>query len=301
MKAMNPTRSHRRHMLLTLLLLLAVATGYTAYSAGTVLSSSADANIVGTEHAISKGFGLDSCTVPSVNEMKEIIEHSFNRYWGFYLGGVNTECSNPGRTWFEEVHVSQLPDAREWSFTPFYVGYQAPCPNEEKFTKMSENPEKAAEQAITSVDNAVAYAKKDGFNAGTIIYYDMEGYEYKSASCTLAVRAFVNRWAGRLKEKYEYESGYYSSDCSSGTDGFWELPHRLNDIFMSAPGESNNAPPSVYALNCTSKEHWPIHRLHQYRMAVIEHAGKASVEVDKDCAYGMVDGTGEGSVAECYE
>src|SRR6266566_3251479 len=61
-----------------------------------------------------------------------------------------------------------------------------------------------------AADDAVVKAGALGIGAGSVIYFDMEGYPNNNPACSQTVLTFLSNWSTRLHE-LNYLSGVYSS------------------------------------------------------------------------------------------
>jgi hypothetical protein len=276
------------------------AIGIVAYLAGgAVLAQNASGSLVGSKHSIAKTLGFDTCSHPSEEQMKVWGEQSPYSYIGVYIGGENAGCKNfPERGWFKAVHTPNRYGV-SWSFLPTWVGAQPACTTlGGSIGKFSENLETVQGEAGIEVNRAVARAEKDGFAPGSIIYYDLEGYE-GGAGCYASAKMFMEVWAKRLGNIYEFESGMYGSACASHVAEMWGNTDRLSDVWMA----QWEIPKSVYAItpSCVPKADWEVHRLHQYETNLTSVYGGVYIKgYDPDCAYGMVAGTDPEDEPACY-
>jgi hypothetical protein len=154
------------------------------------------------------GSGFDACSAPSSAAMQAWLSSSY-RAVGVYIGGVSRACDQPNLTaaWVDE----QV--GRGWSLVPIYVGLQAPCTG---FINRID-PADPASQGRAAAEDAVVSAGSLGMAAGSVLYYDMEGYSTTDSACSDAVRSFLSNWSTRLHE-LGYKSGVYSSASSGITD-----------------------------------------------------------------------------------
>jgi Domain of unknown function (DUF1906) len=144
--------------------------------------------------------GFDTCTAPSLSTMKAWkAKYSAT---AIYIGGQMVACDagNLSASWVQQT------EAMGWSLLPTFVGLQAPC---NSFSGKI-NPKQAAAQGTAAANQAIGNAQSYGLNAGSPIYYDMEGYDHTNASCRTAVLTFLDAWDRQLQAK-GYVSGVYSS------------------------------------------------------------------------------------------
>ena len=155
------------------------------------------------------GKGFDACTAPSPDAMQAWLANSPYRAVGVYIGGANRGCPQPELTpsWVS----TQV--AQGWHLIPIYVGLQAPCVPRTNLERI--DPATAPAQGRAAAEDAVINAGSLGLGAGSVIYFDMEGYESATdPTCTQTVLTFLSNWSTRLHE-LGYLSGVYSS-LSSG-------------------------------------------------------------------------------------
>jgi len=140
------------------------------------------------------GRAFDACTAPSASAMSAWLGSSPYRAIGVYIGGSDRGCSQPNLT---SGWVSQQATAG-WHFMPIYVGPQA----------ASGEINSPASQGTSAANDAISQAVSLRLNAGTPLYYDMEG-GYPSGDDS-AVVTFLTAWTNQL-HSYGWESGVYSS------------------------------------------------------------------------------------------
>ena len=108
-----------------------------------------------------------------------------------YVGGASRGCPNqPNLTasWVDTVVGTG------WTLIPTYVGLQATCSNYSH--RITTGKEKA--QGTASADDAVAILKSLGLGAGSIVYFDIEAYDYTKKKCVAKAQTFLNAWTVRL-------------------------------------------------------------------------------------------------------
>jgi hypothetical protein len=189
--------------------------------------------------------GFDTCATPSLDTMRRW--RPYYRAIGVYIGGVNAACydGNVTTSWIASVA------GMGWWMLSAYVGPQAPCYG---YGTMI-TPAKAAAQGTAAADDAAGDARQLRLPARSPIYYDMEAYNSKDASCRSAVLTFLSAWTREVNAK-GYASGVYASlssgisdmqaATSSGKQHFtppqaiwyarWDRQAELNDGHLSWPG-----------------------------------------------------------------
>jgi hypothetical protein len=151
--------------------------------------------------------GFDTCTAPSLQAMKAW--RAKYAAAAIYIGGQEMGCDygNLSRSWVQSA------EGMGWSLMPTFVGLQAPCNSFSDEIK----PAQAAAEGQQAASQAVTDAASFGLGGGTPIYYDMEAYDEKNASCKSAVLTFLSAWDSQL-EASGYVSGVYSSAGSGVID-----------------------------------------------------------------------------------
>jgi len=157
------------------------------------------------------GPGFDACTAPSSSAMQTWLAASPYRAANIYIGGIDRGCAQPNLT---PAWVSQQASAG-WALIPTYVGLQAPCTSNPNLTPI--DPATAPAQGRAAADDAVVKAGALGIGAGSVIYFDMEGYPNNNPACSQTVLTFLSNWSTRLHE-LNYLSGVYSSADSGIRD-----------------------------------------------------------------------------------
>jgi len=150
------------------------------------------------------GLGFDACSAPSSDALQTWLTSSPYRAVGVYIGGVSRACPQPNLTaaWVDQQVSSG------WNLMPIYVGPQAPCT---RFINRID-PANPAAQGRAAAEDAVVSAGSLGMAAGSVLYYDMEGYSPldTDTTCRPTVLSFLSNWSTRLHE-LGYKSGVYSS------------------------------------------------------------------------------------------
>ena len=226
------------------------------------------------------GYGFDACSAPSLDAMDAWLASPY-RAIGIYLGGQNRACADGNLTpaWVNSAR------AMGWNLLPLWVGRQAPCVSQKGLSLISSGS--AGSQGKSAADGAALRAAYFGLEAGSPIYYDMEGYK-TSASCTVAVQRFVRSWTNELHVK-GYTAGVYGSAASTirdmtamledGSDG---IP---DDIWIARW----NGVKTVFGEPVVSDDYWSEHqRVHQYRGGHKETYGGVKINIDSSYVDGAV-------------
>ncbi|MHB8059648.1 MAG: glycoside hydrolase domain-containing protein [Gaiellaceae bacterium] len=226
------------------------------------------------------GYGFDACTAPSLEKMDAWLASPY-RAVGIYLGGQNRACAdgNLKPAWVNTVR------AMGWNLLPLWVGRQAPCVSQKDLSLIS--PGSAGSQGKAAADNAAGRAAYFGLEAGSPIYYDMEGYK-PTVSCTLTVQRFVRAWTKELHVK-GYTSGVYGSAASTIRD----LVGMLEDGSEGVPDDiwiaRWDGVKKVFGEPIVSDDYWSEHqRVHQYRGGHNETYGGVKINIDSNYVDGAV-------------
>jgi hypothetical protein len=226
------------------------------------------------------GYGFDACSAPSLDAMNAWLASPY-RAIGIYLGGQNRACADGNLTpaWVNSAR------AVGWNLLPLWVGRQAPCVSQKGLSLIS--PGSAESQGKSAADGAATRAAYFGLEAGSPIYYDMEGYK-TSASCTVAVQRFVRGWTNELHVK-GYTAGVYGSANSTIRD----MVAMLEDGSDGVPDDiwiaRWNGVKTVFGEPVVSDDYWSEHqRVHQYRGGHKETYGGVKINIDSSYVDGAV-------------
>jgi hypothetical protein len=226
------------------------------------------------------GYGFDACSAPSLDAMGAWLASPY-RAIGVYLGGQNRACADGNLTpaWVNGAR------AMGWNLLPLWVGRQAPCVSQKGLSLIS--PGSAGSQGKSAADGAAVRASYFGLEAGSPIYYDMEGYK-TSASCTMAVQRFVRGWTNELHVK-GYTAGVYGSAASTIRD----MVAMLEDDSDGVPDDiwiaRWNGVKKVFGEPVVSDDYWSEHqRVHQYSGGHKETYGGVKINIDSSYVDGAV-------------
>ncbi|WP_157430822.1 glycoside hydrolase domain-containing protein [Actinomadura macra] len=228
-----------------------------------------------TEGAWVSGKGFDTCTAPALASMRAW-RPSF-KVTNIYIGGAARGCAQPNLTrgWVREVRQMG------YRITPTYVGLQAPCGHRrQRFTARN-----AASEGGKAAVDAARRAARLGIPRYRPIYFDMEAYGGKNASCRKAVLRFVDAWVRGLREQ-EYKPCLYSSAQSGirdvGRADGYSKPGCI--WFANWDGRAR-----VYGDPHLPDDWWPPHRrIKQYRGGHKERHGGVTLNIDSNIADGSV-------------
>ena len=302
----RPNGSALRPALLLLTFLLVCA----SYAAGSFSVGTAKGKIPAGTTAVSKGEGFDICQSTTPTALNKWWEKT--NYWevGIYIGGKDgvEACATPNEEWVSAVHVvHHSPGVREigWDFIPIFDGSQSPCDEGAANHHFSLNPETATEEGGKEADAAVAAAENRGFTKpGTVIYLDLEGYNYLEPTCDKATKQFVNNWVRKVQSVYHDHAGVYSSaegaDWKAFCGGSGGIANPPDDAWIAQA----NYEPSVFAVNSNVPSNCWVEeqRLHQWSVGEAEEPiGGPALTIDHDCAWGLVAGWEAGAAKACYE
>lgn len=228
------------------------------------------------------GLGFDTCSAPSLAQLRAWSGTSPFHAFGIYIGGANMACAQSNLT---AAYVSEAV-ASGWYLIPTYVGLQAPgngcgC--------AAITPADAAAQGTAAAQNAVAEAQALGIAAGNPIYYDMEAYP-RTTTATDTVLSFLQAWTAELHAQ-GYLSGVYSSDDSGVADlvAQWGSGYLEPDELWNAAwnGQASTADPVI-----PSDEWADNQRVHQYLGAHQDRYGNVTMDIDSDYVDGATVGSG---------
>lgn len=155
------------------------------------------------------GYAFDTCTAPSFGQMDAWMSASPYRGVGIYIGGGLRACGQANLT--PEWVARQA--GQGWRMLPLYVGLQAPC--SAYWARIQGDV--AYAQGVDAASDATIQASYLGIQPGSVVYFDMEGYNNTDAACSNAVLTFLSGWTARLHE-LGYRSGVYSSASSGVAD-----------------------------------------------------------------------------------
>ena len=221
------------------------------------------------------GKGFDTCAAPSTATMNAWLASPF-RTIGIYIGGVNRACAdgNLSASWV-------VANAKAgWRMLPIYVGRQAPCANQGDLGPI--HPTDIPQQGADAAVDAIARAQHFGLFGGSTIYFDLESYDTRDATCRAVVLNFLSAWTKRL-----HAGGYLSGVYSSASSGILDLERAYTSTTFVRPdaiwiGRWNNKA-SVFGEPNVPDIHWGTHqRIHQYRGPHNETWGGRTIDIDSN-------------------
>jgi hypothetical protein len=249
-----------------------------------------------TEYFVGQGF--DKCEIPTLTQMDNWISNSPYRAVNLYIGGSTRSCSNAA---LSASYVSQL-SQQGWKFIPTWVGPQSDCWNKTTNSRISNDPTDAYNQGVSEADAAIVAAKNLGLTlsdgTGTIIYYDLEGYQtYRPgtsvATCRNAAKFFASGWTQRLRERGNL-SGVYGSSAAAYLSDFAAIPNVPDAIwpaswFYPSGQGSYRSDATVWNVSAISNQHWSNHqRIRQYAGNIDDTWGGVTLTIDANAIDGIV-------------
>ncbi len=224
----------------------------------------------------STGKGFDKCAIGSVSQMQAWWTNTPWSWANVYIGGTNRGCgqSGLGSSWVNSVFN------QGWRLLPTWVGLQAPGSSCTGCSKMSTDSATARQQGINEANAAADTAANLGFPAPTIIYFDMERYDPTSHP---AVKAFINGWVERLKQR-GHSAGVYGAGINAAND--WAPIANPPRAVWIAQWNGNE---SVWGLSGLPDSYWTDHqRIHQFQGPHNETWGGVTFNIDSNRADGPV-------------
>ncbi len=233
------------------------------------------------------GQGFDTCGVPSIKQLQDWKMNSPYIALNLYIGGVNSGCKSANSV-LTNSYVSQI-SQQGWYFIPTWVGLQASC-STKNYALMSSDPMKAYNQGISEADAAIDRAAILGFD-GSIIYYDIEGFNPSNATCLLAAQTFIAGWSHELRDR-GYLAGVYGSANASGIRYYANVNYPPDAIWPAGGGfwsGSYDANATVWGNSFVNDELWSSHqRIYQYTAGHYETWGSTKLYIDSDVIDGIV-------------
>ncbi len=236
------------------------------------------------------GQGFDACRLPIASQFQNWWANSPYIAYNLYIGGSALAACDPLSASF----VSQLA-SQGWKFFPTWVGPQASCGG--IFPRMSSDPTTAYNQGVAEANSALNAAYSlgltDASKTGTIIYYDLEGYNTNDSTCRTAADYLIRGWSAQLKATGN-AAGAYGASCGSAVSDWAGAPdpQQIPDILWLAWGQfpymyRYNA--TVWGAPCLSDSLWVNHqRLRQYAGGHNETWGGVTLNIDSDVLDGIV-------------
>jgi hypothetical protein len=221
-----------------------------------------------------RGRGFDACTAPGGKVMNAWRKSTNFRSVGIYIGGISRACAQPKLT----ADWVRRRVAGGWHPLPIWVGKQAPCTSFAH--RMSNVASTARKQGVGAAKAAANRAQDLAIAKGSVLYFDIEGYNDGNSRCRRAVLSHLSGWVNELRRR-GYRSGVYSS-VSSGIEDLSETYRsdnfaRPNHIWAAWwNGERNlDFRPYVPGGQWDNRQ-----RVHQYRGGHNERHGGYTLNID---------------------
>ncbi|MET3962266.1 hypothetical protein ABIE44_002200 [Marmoricola sp. OAE513] len=231
------------------------------------------------------GYGFDQCEAPSQAKMTAWRKSSPFRAAGIYISGSLRYCQK--QTYLTPTWVStQL--AAGWKLLPIHLGAQASCTTRDRYQKnkisssSTDDYAKARAQGRSEAKIAVAAAQRLGIVPKSTIYYDLEAFNPKIASCKWSSLWFLAAWTNQL-HSLGYVSGVYSSAASG---------MKVLDDARVTPGNRIALPDQIWIADWNNKadvkstyirsDGWPGARIHQYQGGHNEKWGGVTINIDRN-------------------
>jgi hypothetical protein len=192
---------------------LALALGL---SLGTPLTAAADEPNPVTPGDFT-GFGFDQCLTPEQDKMDAWLESSPYLAVGIYISGNSRACRNQPNLTPEWVRT-QL--RKGWRLLAITLGPQADCLD--RFPRYDDDPtinpkpgrnnrySLARKQGVAEAKKTVTEATRLGIVPGSVMWYDLEGFNLNNTTCRESALWFLSAWTKQIK-RLGYRSGVYSS------------------------------------------------------------------------------------------
>ena len=233
------------------------------------------------------GQGVDTCDIPTLNQMQAWWTDSPYGAVNLYIGGSMRGCRQLAPQLNAGIPV--IPTGLEINSnlgrSPGAV-FVLPITGEL-------DPDTAYEQGISEADAATTAASNLGLTSpegsNTVIYYDLEGYNVSDASCRNAMKSFMDGWDEELAAKGNI-SGVYGSSCASALIDFSTIAHVPDAIWPAWWNFSTyDSSASVLSIPCLPNSYWSFHqRIHQYAGGHNETWGGVTINVDDDVLDGIL-------------
>lgn len=231
------------------------------------------------------GYGFDQCEAPSQAKMTAWRKSSPFRSAGIYISGSLRFCQK--QTYLTPTWVrTQL--AAGWRLLPIHLGAQASCTTRDRYQKnkisadATDSYARARNQGRAEARVAVAAAQRLGIVPRSTLYYDLEAFNPRIASCRLSSLWFLAAWTNQIRSM-GYVSGVYSS-AASGI--------KILDDARVTPGNKFALPDQVWIADWNNKadtnstfirkDGWPGARIHQYQGGHNETWGGVTINIDRN-------------------
>lgn len=231
------------------------------------------------------GYGFDQCEAPSQAKMTAWRKSSPFRAAGIYISGSLRYCQK--QTYLTPTWVNtQL--STGWRLLPIHLGAQASCSTRDRYQVNKINPDptdtyaKARAQGRAEAREAVAAAQRLGIVSKSTLYYDLEAFNAKIASCKWSSLWFLAAWTNQL-HTLGFVSGVYSSAASG---------MKVLDDARVTSGNKIALPDQIWIADWNGKadvnstyirsDGWPGARIHQYQGGHNETWGGVTINIDRN-------------------
>lgn len=228
------------------------------------------------------GYGADSCTAPSLSQMRAFWVNTPYSYWGIYIGGSDRGCSQRNLTasWVNSVI------AMGWDLLPIWVGRQNPCTRGQS-SYFSLNTTTAYAQGKSEALAAYHAWIRLQNTSSVPIDLDLESPSTNTLACRFAAKAFVRGWVTQMHVPPAQSAGVYTSTCGGYLFDFAKLVPAPNFV----DGAQWDGNPSTRAFKCVPSGYWAnVQRHKQYRGGHNQSENGVTLNIDSRCAYGPVYG-----------
>ena len=225
---------------------------------------------VASPSAVVIGQGFDTCEAPTVAQMATWFTKSPYSVFNVYMGGAWLGCLQSKMSLITKDYLGNL-SQQGWLFIPTWVGPQAPCycPQCTSKPQMSTDTGTAYNQGVNEANSAIQAAYNLGLTAngktGTVIYYDMEAFNYTNTTCLNAVRSFLSGWTYQLHQTGN-SSGVYSTSSALSNMKLTGLSNPPDNVWLAYWNYSSySQSASVYNIyNFSNSIYTNDQRIHQY-------------------------------------
>jgi photosystem II stability/assembly factor-like uncharacterized protein len=239
------------------------------------------------------GQGFDKCEIATLSQFQDWIQTSPYKTTNLYIGGISRACSNTALT------ADYLKDLSKqgWFFIPTWVGPQPPCTeyNNKIPTNTSQAYQKGIDEAKAAVEKAASLGLTETDKSGSVIYYDIEGFDVTDTACKNAVRSFVNGWSYQIKQMKNLPGVYGRGSVLNELDDITNPP----DVIWPANWYCPEYPdPCVYQyredatvwnVSGLPNTLWADHqRIRQYAGPHNETWGNTTLKIDSNVIDGVV-------------
>jgi photosystem II stability/assembly factor-like uncharacterized protein len=236
------------------------------------------------------GQAFDKCEIATLAAFQDWFTNSPYKVSNLYIGGISRSCGNSAMTGEYLAQVS----AQGWRFIPTWVGYQASCSSYSNRipTNTTEAYNLGVSEANAALDKAISLGLTAPDGTGTVIYYDLEAFDYNNTTCMNSAKSFINGWTKRMHDRGSL-SGVYSrgfeltqlNSIANKIDVIWPANWYCN----ASPTCAYNPNATVWNVTGLSNTLWPTHqRIRQYAGGHEETWGTTLLKIDSNVIDGVV-------------